>query len=111
MFKSILSDFFFSPDFQVSDLSYLECTTQLSTFFFLCLSLQADFPANTNILYVDLPSAELVASSNNENSLPGMVLNTKKRIIYVDHFGRQRRYVFSPGTYQCIFIDLFCKSD
>ncbi|KAH9767194.1 UTP--glucose-1-phosphate uridylyltransferase 3 [Citrus sinensis] len=49
--------------------------------------LQADFPANTNILYVDLASAELVGSSENERSLPGMVLNTKKPIVYMDNFG------------------------
>ncbi|GMN41255.1 hypothetical protein TIFTF001_010460 [Ficus carica] len=51
-------------------------------------SLQAEFPANTNILYVDLPSAELVGSSNNGNSLPGMVLNTKKKISFVDYYGK-----------------------
>ncbi|OMO50056.1 hypothetical protein CCACVL1_30665 [Corchorus capsularis] len=50
-------------------------------------SLQAEFPANTNILYVDLPSAELVASSRSERSLPGIVLNTKKSIMYTDYFG------------------------
>ncbi|KAE8694837.1 UDP-glucose pyrophosphorylase 3 isoform 4 [Hibiscus syriacus] len=43
-------------------------------------SLQAEFPANTNILYVDLPSAELVGSARNERSLPGIVFNTKKSI-------------------------------
>ncbi|KAH9767199.1 UTP--glucose-1-phosphate uridylyltransferase 3 [Citrus sinensis] len=48
---------------------------------------KADFPANTNILYVDLASAELVGSSENERSLPGMVLNTKKPIVYMDNFG------------------------
>ncbi|KAG6665926.1 UTP--glucose-1-phosphate uridylyltransferase 3, chloroplastic isoform X1 [Carya illinoinensis] len=53
-------------------------------------SLQARFPANTNILYVDLHSAELVGSSENENSLPGMVLNIKKPVVYVDHFGKQQ---------------------
>ncbi|XP_028792758.1 UTP--glucose-1-phosphate uridylyltransferase 3, chloroplastic [Neltuma alba] len=62
-------------------------------------SLQADFPANTNILYVDLPSAEQVGSSNNENSFPGMVLNTKKKIAYVDHFGRQ--HSVSGGRLEC----------
>ncbi|KAF7816504.1 UTP--glucose-1-phosphate uridylyltransferase 3, chloroplastic [Senna tora] len=62
-------------------------------------SLQADFPANTNILYVDLPSAELVGSSNGENSLPGMVLNTKKQIVYEDHFGRQ--HSVSGGRLEC----------
>ncbi|KAG8644869.1 hypothetical protein MANES_10G010100v8 [Manihot esculenta] len=50
-------------------------------------SLQAEFPANTNILYVDLSSVESVASSNSEKSLPGMVLNTKKQIAYEDSFG------------------------
>ncbi|CAH2064010.1 unnamed protein product [Thlaspi arvense] len=50
-------------------------------------SLQADFPANTNILYVDLHSAELIGSSSNVKSLPNMVLNTKKRIEYIDQYG------------------------
>ncbi|WJX29722.1 hypothetical protein P8452_18330 [Trifolium repens] len=55
--------------------------------------LQAEFPPNTNILYVDLPSAELVGSSKNVDNipLPGMVLNTRKPIVYVDQFGRQCR--------------------
>ncbi|XP_038723026.1 UTP--glucose-1-phosphate uridylyltransferase 3, chloroplastic isoform X2 [Tripterygium wilfordii] len=51
------------------------------------IGLQANFPANTNILYVDLPSAELVGSSNDKKSLPGMVLNIKKPVVYLDHFG------------------------
>ncbi|XP_020114095.1 UTP--glucose-1-phosphate uridylyltransferase 3, chloroplastic [Ananas comosus] len=50
-------------------------------------SLQADFPANTNILYVDLRAAEKVGSSQNTKCLPGMVLNLKKRVSYVDHLG------------------------
>ncbi|CAN4102407.1 unnamed protein product [Withania somnifera] len=54
-------------------------------------SLQDEFPANTNILYVDLPSAELVASSNDETSLPGMVLNVKKAITFMDQFGIKHR--------------------
>ncbi|XAR71908.1 UTP--glucose-1-phosphate uridylyltransferase [Bertholletia excelsa] len=62
-------------------------------------SLQAKFPANTNILYVDLPSAELIGSSNNETSLPGMVLNTKKAIQYVDQFGIQCSV--SGGRLEC----------
>ncbi|KAJ7959622.1 UTP--glucose-1-phosphate uridylyltransferase 3 chloroplastic [Quillaja saponaria] len=62
-------------------------------------SLQADFPANTNILYVDLPSAESVGSSKNENSLPGMVLNTIKPVEYVDHFGR--RHSVCGGRLEC----------
>lgn len=57
----------------------------------LFLSLQA-FPANTNILYVDLASAELVGSSNSKKSLPGMVLNIKKPVVYVDQFGDCQRY-------------------
>ncbi|XP_050387165.1 UTP--glucose-1-phosphate uridylyltransferase 3, chloroplastic isoform X2 [Argentina anserina] len=50
-------------------------------------SLQAEFPANTNIMYVDLTSAELVGSRKNTDSLPGMVLNVKKAISFVDNFG------------------------
>ncbi|MED6186045.1 UTP--glucose-1-phosphate uridylyltransferase 3, chloroplastic [Stylosanthes scabra] len=61
--------------------------------------LQADFPANTNILYIDLPSAELVGSSKNENCLPGMVLNTKKPMVYVDQFGRHRSVL--GGRLEC----------
>ncbi|XP_034705188.1 UTP--glucose-1-phosphate uridylyltransferase 3, chloroplastic isoform X5 [Vitis riparia] len=62
-------------------------------------SLQAGFPANTNILYVDLPSAELVGSSNDEKSLPGMVLNIKKPIVYEDYFGFQ--HSVSGGRLEC----------
>ncbi|KAG5521346.1 hypothetical protein RHGRI_033789 [Rhododendron griersonianum] len=61
------------------------------------LSLQAEFPANTNILYVDLPSAELIASRESETSFPGMVFNTKKPITYMDQFGIQHQYV--PRTF------------
>ncbi|WJX65810.1 rhamnogalacturonan endolyase [Trifolium repens] len=55
--------------------------------------LQAEFPPNTNILYVDLPFAELVGLSKNVNNipLPGIVLNTRKPMVYVDQFGRQCR--------------------
>ncbi|KAJ6357523.1 hypothetical protein OIU78_005384 [Salix suchowensis] len=62
-------------------------------------SLQAEFPANTNILYVDLPSLELVASSNSEKSLPGMVLNTKKPIVYMDPYGNY--HSVSGGRLEC----------
>uniref|UniRef100_A0A2P2KTC8 Uncharacterized protein LOC105133562 isoform X1 n=1 Tax=Rhizophora mucronata TaxID=61149 RepID=A0A2P2KTC8_RHIMU len=61
--------------------------------------LKSEFPANTNILYVDLPSVEKVASSNNEKSLPGMVLNTKKPIVYVDLFGNC--HSVSGGRLEC----------
>ncbi|ONK77069.1 uncharacterized protein A4U43_C02F2790 [Asparagus officinalis] len=50
-------------------------------------SLQAEFPANTNILYVDLRSAEKVGSSHNSTCLPGMVLNLKKAVSFVDDLG------------------------
>nr|XP_016482783.1 PREDICTED: UTP--glucose-1-phosphate uridylyltransferase 3, chloroplastic-like [Nicotiana tabacum] len=67
-------------------------------------SLQAEFPANTNILYVDLPSAELVASSNDETSLPGMVLNVKKAITYVDQFGS--KHSVPGGRLECTMQNL-----
>ncbi|XP_065871115.1 UTP--glucose-1-phosphate uridylyltransferase 3, chloroplastic [Euphorbia lathyris] len=50
-------------------------------------SLQAEFPANTNILYVDLTAVESIASSSSTKCLPGMVLNTKKLIAYKDSIG------------------------
>ncbi|KAJ8764174.1 hypothetical protein K2173_005094 [Erythroxylum novogranatense] len=61
--------------------------------------LQSEFPANTNILYVDLHAVEEVASSDNEKCLPGMVLNAKKPISYVDHFGNC--YSVSGGRLEC----------
>lgn len=62
------------------------------SYFSSSCSLKAEFPANTNILYVDLHSAELVGSFNNEKCLPGMVINGKKPIVYVDYFGNRHRY-------------------
>ncbi|KAJ4970072.1 hypothetical protein NE237_003171 [Protea cynaroides] len=62
-------------------------------------SLQEEFPANTNILYVDLPSAEKVGSSKNTTCLPGMVLNLKKPIVYVDHLGFE--HSVSGGRLEC----------
>ncbi|KAL2539947.1 UDP-glucose pyrophosphorylase 3 [Abeliophyllum distichum] len=62
-------------------------------------SLQAEFPANTNILYVDLPSAELIGSSKDGSSLPGMLLNVKKPITYVDKFGI--KHSISGGRLEC----------
>jgi hypothetical protein len=49
--------------------------------------LQANYPANTNILYVDLQAAEEVGSRKNASCLPGMVLNLKKAVSYLDHLG------------------------
>ncbi|KAL8137487.1 hypothetical protein V2J09_003488 [Rumex salicifolius] len=60
---------------------------------------QAEFPANTNILYIDLRSVESVASSNDQTSLPGLVLNIKKPIVYMDHFGIRRSV--SGGRLEC----------
>ncbi|KAE8726771.1 hypothetical protein F3Y22_tig00006230pilonHSYRG00017 [Hibiscus syriacus] len=62
-------------------------------------SLQAEFPANTNILYVDLPSAEFVGSARSEWSLPGIVFNTKKSIVYTDYFGN--RHSVPGGRLEC----------
>lgn len=74
--------------------------------FLLFLSLQLEFPANTNILYVDLASAELIGSSENENSLPGLVLNVKKAITYIDQFGMKHWYnsVFQIRSDSILFI-------
>lgn len=74
--------------------------------FFCCLSLQEEFPANTNILYVDLPSAELIGSSKNESSLPGMVLNIKKPITYVDQFGIQNWYNVITSVFPFLYYFL-----
>ncbi|KAF3786957.1 hypothetical protein EJ110_NYTH24223 [Nymphaea thermarum] len=49
--------------------------------------LQANFPANTNILYIDLTSVEKIVSSERSACLPGLVLNLKKRISFRDHLG------------------------
>ncbi|CAN6467345.1 unnamed protein product [Victoria cruziana] len=49
--------------------------------------LQAEFPANTNILYVDLTSVEKIVSSEKSACLPGLVLNLKKHISFRDHLG------------------------
>ncbi|KGN45802.2 UTP--glucose-1-phosphate uridylyltransferase 3, chloroplastic [Cucumis sativus] len=57
------------------------------------------FPANTNILYVDLHSVEKVVSTNSEKSLPGMVLNLKKPVAYFDQFGR--KHSVSGGRLEC----------
>ncbi|XP_042512379.1 UTP--glucose-1-phosphate uridylyltransferase 3, chloroplastic isoform X2 [Macadamia integrifolia] len=62
-------------------------------------SLQEEFPANTNILYIDLPSAEKVGSSKNITCLPGMVLNLKKKFFYVDHLGIE--HSVSGGRLEC----------
>jgi len=55
-------------------------------------SSQVSYPANTNILYVDLQAVEEVGSCKNASCLPGMVLNLKKAVSYVDHLGFECRY-------------------
>ncbi|KAK4792547.1 hypothetical protein SAY86_022982 [Trapa natans] len=70
-------------------------------------SLQADFPANTNILYVDLPSVEMVASSTDGSSLPGMVLNTNKSVVYMDQYGD--RHSVTGGRLECTMQNIADK--
>ncbi|PIA32431.1 hypothetical protein AQUCO_04500200v1 [Aquilegia coerulea] len=60
---------------------------------------QAEFPANTNILYIDLAAAEKIGASDNASCLPGLVLNLKKSITYVDHLGIQ--HSVSGGRLEC----------
>ncbi|KAG0488767.1 hypothetical protein HPP92_007578 [Vanilla planifolia] len=57
-------------------------------------SLQAEFPANTNVLYIDLKAAEMIGASKSRSCLPGMVLNLKKPVTFVDRF----RYFSSNGV-------------
>jgi hypothetical protein len=66
----------------------------LSTIYhiFSKFSSQVSYPANTNILYVDLQAVEDVGSRKNASCLPGMVLNLKKAVSYVDHQGFECRY-------------------
>ncbi|CAA6654719.1 unnamed protein product [Spirodela intermedia] len=61
--------------------------------------LEAELPANTNILYVDLRSAEKVGSSKSATCLPGMVLNLKKPVQYVDYLGI--KHSVSGGRLEC----------
>ncbi|KMZ70912.1 UDP-glucose pyrophosphorylase, partial [Zostera marina] len=62
-------------------------------------SLKTDFPANTNILYVDLASAEKIGSCKDITCLPGIVLNLKKTLPFVDHFGIP--HSVSGGRLEC----------
>ncbi|XP_042384775.1 UTP--glucose-1-phosphate uridylyltransferase 3, chloroplastic isoform X1 [Zingiber officinale] len=62
-------------------------------------SFQSQFPANTNILYIDLKAAEKVGSSQGTNCLPGMVVNLKKPVSYLDHHGIQ--HSASGGRIEC----------
>ncbi|GAB2216460.1 hypothetical protein Droror1_Dr00024233 [Drosera rotundifolia] len=74
-------------------------------------SLQEEFPANTNILYVDLQSAEEIGSSDGQKCLPGLVLNIKKPVVYSDHFGIT--HSVPGGRLECTMqniADNFCNT-
>ncbi|KAJ7194900.1 hypothetical protein O6H91_Y513800 [Diphasiastrum complanatum] len=62
-------------------------------------SMQAKFPANTNVLFVDLRSAEEVVSNQSSQSLPGMILNLKKPVVYTDYLGV--RHSVHAGRVEC----------
>ncbi|KAG0488756.1 hypothetical protein HPP92_007567 [Vanilla planifolia] len=61
--------------------------------------LQAEFPANTNVLYIDLKAAEMIGASKSRSCLPGMVLNLKKPVTFVDDLGTSRS--MSGGRLEC----------
>jgi hypothetical protein len=86
---------FFSSSLDINNLilaiSYRLCYHLFSNF-----SSQVSYPANTNILYVDLQAVEEVGSRKNASCLPGMVLNLKKAVSYVDHLGFECRYFQLP---------------
>ena len=54
-------------------------------------SLQSPFPANTNVLYVDLAAVEAAASSSREATLPGLIMNLTKAVKYADYRGVNHR--------------------
>lgn len=55
--------------------------------------MEAQYPANTNVLYVDLAAVERIASSQTAASLPGMIMNLKKPTVYLDKHGVKYRCV------------------
>lgn len=70
-------------------------------FYHICFcefSSQVSFPANTNILYVDLQAVQEVGSRKNASCLPGMVLNLKKAVSYPNHLGFECRYFLSSNS-------------
>eukprot|EP00898_Chlorokybus_atmophyticus_P005878 jgi/Chlat1/6291/Chrsp44S05785 len=59
-------------------------------------SLRSRFPANTNVLYVNLAAVQKVLSSggpedNGSHTLPGMIMNLKKTITFEDHLGNEQK--------------------
>lgn len=62
-------------------------------------SLEAQYPANTNVLYVDLASVERIASRRSADSLPGMIMNLKKPTVFLDHHGS--KHSVRGGRIEC----------
>ena len=67
-------------------------------------SLEAQYPANTNVLYVDLASVEKIASSQSADSLPGMIMNLKKPTVYLDGDGGKHRLFSKLSGIFCLLI-------
>ncbi|KAG0557572.1 hypothetical protein KC19_11G141300 [Ceratodon purpureus] len=62
-------------------------------------SMEAQYPANTNVLYVDLASVERIASSQTAASLPGMIMNLKKPTVFYDQHGL--KHSVQGGRIEC----------
>lgn len=70
------------------------CSRLLKTVFGWKRSLEAQYPANTNVLYVDLAAVERIASSRTAASLPGIIMNLKKPTVFYDQHGLKHRSTF-----------------
>lgn len=62
-------------------------------------SLEAQYPANTNVLYVDLAAVERIASSRTAASLPGIIMNLKKPTVFYDQHGL--KHSVQGGRIEC----------
>eukprot|EP00897_Mesotaenium_endlicherianum_P008591 jgi/Mesen1/7760/ME000408S06868 len=62
-------------------------------------SMQSQYPANSNVLYVDLAAVEELASSQGRAALPGMIMNLKKEVKFVDDQGR--KHSVRAGRLEC----------
>lgn len=62
-------------------------------------SMEAQYPANTNVLFVDLAAVEKLASCQSRESLPGMILNLKKPAVFEDYLGKQHSVI--AGRLEC----------
>eukprot|EP00249_Psilotum_nudum_P021955 c28315_g1_i1 orf=217-3141(+) len=62
-------------------------------------SMQSQYPANTNVLYVNLPSVENIISTRGPVSLPGMILNLKKPLMFTDYLGAMHSVL--AGRVEC----------